>query len=96
MGHSKKQEIMTFKVDNALSEILRNMPNRSDFIRNAILSALENICPLCQGTGILTLQQRKHYDDFIQDHTIEECTHCHAHHFVCQSRIEGSSLHYKS
>ena len=49
-----KGEIITLKVDEALLEALSGIQNRSAFIRSAILSALGNICPLCNGLGTLT------------------------------------------
>ena len=61
-----KQDVITFKVDESLAEIIRRMPNRSDFIRRAILSSLDNICPLCQGAGILTPQQKRHWTELIE------------------------------
>ena len=48
-----KQEVVTFKADESLLEALRGMPNRSEFIRNAILTSLERICPTCKGTGTI-------------------------------------------
>ena len=65
-----KQEIISFKVDPALAEIIRMQTNRSEFIRKAILNALENNCPLCQGTGIITPQQKAHWDSFMQSHAV--------------------------
>jgi len=80
---NKKQEIVTFKADEALCEAMRGIPNRSQFIRSAILSALDGTCPLCKGTGILTPDQRKHWDTFARNHSLKECTDCHAVHLVC-------------
>jgi len=79
----RKEEIITFKVDEGLSRLLSVIPNRSNFIRNAILMAVENICPLCQGTGVMTPDQR---DRFSQNHKLQECTDCHAVHLTCESR----------
>lgn len=93
MNHNKKQEIVTFKVDQTLAELLKSMPNRSDFIRKAILSAMDNVCPLCLGTGILTPEQRLHFDHFIRDHSLEECSTCHANHFVCSAKIPVKKTH---
>jgi hypothetical protein len=78
-----KQEIITFKVDEDLLERLKDLPNRSEFIRRAILGAMENICPLCQGTGSLSTNQKKHWDRFIADHSLEKCQECHEVHIVC-------------
>ena len=59
MPGRRKQEIVTFKVDEPLWEAMKGIPNRSEFIRAAILSALDSVCPLCKGSGILTPDQRR-------------------------------------
>jgi len=81
-----KLETITFKVDGELAKILSAMPNRSEFIREAILSALDNTCPLCQGTGAITPQQKKHWNEFMTRHHIEKCGECDAVHIVCDNR----------
>ncbi|MCX6349911.1 MAG: CopG family transcriptional regulator [Candidatus Aureabacteria bacterium] len=83
MGDQTKREVITFKADGALSRELKGLGNRSSFIRDAILSALESACPLCRGTGILTPDQKKHWDAFARDHPLTECSDCHAFHLVC-------------
>ena len=83
MAQKRKQEIITFKVDESLSRAMRGVPNRSEFIRSSILAALDSACPLCKGTGILTPEQRKHWKRFSANHTVEECDQCHAVHLVC-------------
>jgi hypothetical protein len=80
---NRKQETVTFKVDEALWEAMRGISNRSEFIRAAILSALDSVCPLCKGSGILTPDQRKHWNKFSQKHPLAECEDCHAMHLVC-------------
>ena len=85
MNNNKKQEIVTFKVDKSLSDAMRGIENRSEFIRTAILIALENKCPLCKGSGILTPDQRKHWKNFSRQHSMEECDDCHALHIVCNA-----------
>jgi hypothetical protein len=79
----KKSEIVTFKIDESLAEALRGVPNRSRFIRSAILAALQNDCPLCRGTGRLTPNQRRHWDEFAGSHVVERCDDCHELHLVC-------------
>jgi hypothetical protein len=59
-----RKEIITFKVDESLAAAMHGIPNRSAFIRSAILSALNGSCPLCKGTGILTPEQKKNWDQF--------------------------------
>ena len=80
----QKSEIITFKADSSLMEAMHHITNRSEFIRNAILGALENTCPLCNGTGILTSNQRKHWKEFSESHTVEKCQDCHEAYIVCQ------------
>jgi len=79
----QKSEIVTFKADEQLLEAMKGIPNRSEFIRSAVLDALENTCPLCQGTGKLSPQQMEHWKRFAVDHTVKECGHCHEMHLVC-------------
>ena len=81
-------ETITFKADGELAKLLSSMPNRSEFIREAILSALDNTCPLCLGSGTITPQQKKHWDEFMAHHHIEKCHDCDAVHIVCDSETE--------
>ena len=62
---------------------MRGIPNRSEFIRAAVLTALDNLCPLCKGTGILLPNQKNHWNEFAKHHHVEECETCHAVHLVC-------------
>lgn len=81
----KKREIVTFKVDEPLLDAMSGVPNRSEFIRAAILAALDNVCPLCKGVGLLTPDQRRHWNRFAKHHALEECADCHAVHLVCEA-----------
>jgi len=83
MTKKARSEVITFKVDAALADVLHDIPNRSEFIRAAVLSALASRCPLCQGTGILTPGQQKHWDQFAEDHTVKRCDDCHEMHITC-------------
>ena len=83
MTGRKKQDIITFKADEALRRAMEGVENRSEFIRAAILAALDSVCPLCKGSGILTPDQRRHWETFAKNHSFEECEDCHAVHLVC-------------
>lgn len=72
----KKQTIVTFKVDEDLLEVIKDIPNRSEFIRAAIMTALESVCPLCNGTGLLTPKQKEHWQSFSRDHELKRCEDC--------------------
>ena len=85
----QKDEIITFKADRSLLDAMRGIPNRSAFIRSAILAALDSTCPLCQGTGVLTPEQRRHWEEFAVDHALAECEDCHELHVVCGRRPRG-------
>lgn len=82
---NSKTEIITFKADQSLVEALKSIENRSEFIRNALLAALENTCPLCSGSGILTPSQKKHWEAFSEGHSVKECGVCHEFHLVCDT-----------
>jgi hypothetical protein len=84
----KKQEIITFKVDRDLLEAIKGIPNRSEFIRGAIVSALGVLCPLCNGSGMLSPNQKRHWDEFATNHSIKRCEDCDASVLVCQ--IDGT------
>lgn len=79
----KKQEIITFKVDDDLLMAIKDIPNRSEFIRGAIIEALGSVCPLCNGSGMLTSNQKRHWDDFAVDHCVKNCQNCHERFLVC-------------
>lgn len=80
---TQKPEIITFKADRSLLEAMRGIPNRSEFIREAVLAALKSICPLCRGSGILTPNQRSHWDAVADTHPIRECSDCNEVHLEC-------------
>jgi hypothetical protein len=82
----KKAEVLTFKADASLLDAMKGIPNRSEFIRSAILAALDSACPLCVGTGILSPNQKKHWDAFARDHAVEECADCNELILVCDKR----------
>jgi len=84
-----KQEIITFKADASLAEAMRGVENRSAFIRAAILAALDNTCPLCQGAGFLSPDQKQHWEEFSEHHVLEECEECHELHLVCDRKEPG-------
>jgi hypothetical protein len=82
---NKKTEIITFKVDGSLLRAIGSIPNRSEFIRNAILNALDSVCPLCGGSGIMTPNQKSHWDVFTANHSIVECDDCHERYLTCST-----------
>jgi len=86
---TRNVEVITFKAEPALLAAMRGIPNRSEFIRAAVLVALENLCPVCRGTGTLTPRQREHWDEFARGHSLVECQDCHEIVVVCESKARG-------
>jgi hypothetical protein len=78
-----KDQIITFKADAALVDAMEGIPNRSEFIRAAILAALDGPCPLCHGTGVLSPQQQEHWREFRRTHSVTTCDECHERLIVC-------------
>lgn len=86
----RKEEVITFKVGQDLADALAGMRNRSDFIRRAVLAALGNACPLCSGTGSLTISQMRHWEEFTAHHPVQFCEECHETHLVCDHEMVTS------
>ena len=80
----KDVEIITFKMDQSMKKAMRGIKNRSEFIRSAILAALDHVCPFCQGTGVLTPHRKKHWNELVGHHKMKECGDCHENVFVCR------------
>ncbi len=84
-----KAGVISFKVDAVLAEELARIPNRSEFIRQAIGSALAEVCPLCGGSGLLDQRGKKHWEQFSTDHPLQKCGKCQSYHLVCLSGGKG-------
>ena len=83
MAESKGIEVVTFKADKDLMKLLKGIRNRSEFIRAAILEALDNTCPFCRGTGVLTPHRKKYWNELSKHHPTKECRECHEDVMVC-------------
>jgi len=94
-GEKVKAEVVTFKADESLLEAMKGVPNRSEFIRAAVLAALDSVCPVCKGTGILTPNQKEHWSLFAANHSVEECDECHEFRLVCVKTRSGEEAHVR-
>ncbi len=83
MARMKDVEVVTFKADKDLIQLLKGIRNRSEFIRAAILEALDNLCPFCCGAGILTPHRKEHWKELMKHHALRECQECHDPILVC-------------
>jgi hypothetical protein len=73
---STKSKIVAFKVEEDLAEFLNNLPNKSDFIRKAILSQFGMNCPLCEGSGVVMRGLHDHFKPIITGHNKRACDKC--------------------
>jgi hypothetical protein len=71
-----KTEIVAFKVEEDLAAFLNKLPNKSDFIRKAIIAQFGMACPLCTGTGVVASGIHTHYKPIIQHHNSKPCSKC--------------------
>ena len=73
---TQKKNIVAFKVEDDLAEFLNNLPNKSDFIRKAILAQFGMTCPLCTGSGVVPRGVHDHYKPVLESHTKRPCEKC--------------------
>lgn len=60
--NTRKSQIVAFKVEDDLARFLDDLPNKSEFIRRAILAQFGMNCPLCTGTGVVPRHPRPFQD----------------------------------
>jgi len=73
---NKPKEAVPFNVDFALYKKIDDIPNRSDFLRNAISKELGSVCPLRADMGMLDAVQISHWDAFAANHPLASCEPC--------------------
>jgi hypothetical protein len=80
------QTVVSFKADRELLRLLKGVRNRSAFIRDAVIAALGEHCPLCLGSGTVSSEERQRWVEFAAHHPVAECSRCHQHVFTCHRR----------
>jgi len=73
---SPKSKIVAFKVEEELADFLDNLPNKSDFIRKAVLAQFGMTCPLCAGSGVVPRGIHDHYKPVIAAENKRPCEKC--------------------
>ena len=73
---AQKKQIVAFKVEDGLADFLDALPNKSEFIRKAILAQFGMTCPLCSGTGVVDKGIHDHYSSVLADHNTRPCEKC--------------------
>jgi hypothetical protein len=74
---SSKTEVVAFKVEEDLADFLNKLPNKSEYIRRAIIAQFGMACPLCTGTGVVPRGIHNHYQPIIQQNKELICHLCH-------------------
>ena len=72
-----KQTVVSFRVDHHLAEVLNRLPDKSAFIREAILRRFHTVCPFCQGRGVMPKVIADWLGGRIPDSDVVECQCCH-------------------
>jgi hypothetical protein len=71
-----KTEVVAFKVEKELADLLNKVPNKSDFIRQAIVSHLGMACPLCNGRGVVPRGVHDYYAPLLSKMGQAHCDNC--------------------
>ena len=72
----QKSQIVAFKVEEELAEFLDQLPNKSEFIRRAILAQFGMTCPLCAGSGVVPRGIHDHFKAVITGDNRRPCEKC--------------------
>jgi hypothetical protein len=71
-----KTEVVAFKVEKELADLLNKLKNKSDFIRQAIVSHLSMACPLCAGRGVVPRGVHDYYAPLLNKMSRAHCDSC--------------------
>jgi hypothetical protein len=77
MRRKKRQNtLVAFKVEPELAELLDQLPNKSAFIRKAVVAQLGVQCPLCRGKGFVPRGLYEHFARVIDTNRTHACDGC--------------------
>ena len=71
-----KTEVVAFKIESELADLLNKLPNKSAFIRKAIAAQLGVACPLCHGKGVVPRGIHDHFVPLLSQFNARNCDHC--------------------
>src|SRR5437899_3151309 len=71
-----KTSVVAFKVEAELADLLNKLPNKSAFIRKAIVAQLGMACPLCNGAGVVPRVIHDHYASLLAKFNSRHCDGC--------------------
>jgi hypothetical protein len=64
------------KIEEDLARFLDQLPNKSEFIRQAILAQFGTACPLCSGSGQVPAAIGAHYAPILNRFGTRACAKC--------------------
>jgi hypothetical protein len=70
------KRIVAFKVEEGLAEFLDKLPNKSEFIRRAVLAQFGMNCPLCTGSGVVPRGVGEHFAAVLRANRARPCAGC--------------------
>ncbi len=76
-GRMPKDQVMAFKVDAKLAELLASVKNKSELIRDAVYAYLGHLCPLCEGKGTIPANRSHEIELLLKQLEFATCTGCH-------------------
>ena len=76
MARKPPKTVVAFKVEPELAELLNKLPNKSAFIRKAIVAQLGMACPLCNGKGVIPRGLHDHYAPLLARLNSRHCDGC--------------------
>ena len=71
-----KSVVVTFRVDSHLAEALERIPDKSSFIREALVTKLHEPCPACNGEGRVDCDAAKWLAQVLADKGARTCECC--------------------
>lgn len=73
-----KDQIIAFKADSQLAQLLGSVKNKSDLIRDAVYMYLGHLCPLCEGKGTIPANRGHEIEMLLKQLEYAACSGCHA------------------
>ena len=72
-----KNQLLAFKVDATLAELLSSVKNKSELIRDAVYAYLGHLCPLCEGKGTIPANRGHEIELLLAQLEFATCSGCH-------------------
>ena len=72
-----KDQVIAFKADAELAELLSGVKNKSELIRDAVNAYLGHLCPLCEGKGTIPHNRSHEIELLLSQLEFATCDGCH-------------------